>query len=505
MSFEEGLKKVAFDAELAEKARKWVGRLSGVMHASAVGTMGAGVGLLARSRFEDRFKKDKDKTILDRALEKAPLIGVALGAPSGYVYGRNRAIKGFDNLTKMSSLREGIELREHQKDLVKQVNENNGSLLVAHATGVGKTLGGIAAFEDLKDKGKASKALVVVPAALRSNFVDHGIKKFTNSSVSTYGPKNEASSKNVGDASKSTYNVISYDLFREHGPEIIKNTGADTLIMDEVHRARATEGVTYNKLRELRPNFKNVITLTGSVVNNDPNEIVPLLDITYGSQGHRLVSKNFFDRLFVDKQAKTVGLISPKVVVEKKLKNKLQLAKYLAGKVSYVPHEAVEDLLPKKNLETVTVNMSPEQKRLYDFSLASVDPMTRWKIRNNLPIGQQEAQEAFGKLMQARQVSTDPGVLDKELAKKADPAEYSPKIKKVVEDLQEHLDSHATNKGVIYGNLLHGQLNSVEKSLKARNIPYSTFFGVGNEGNTAKGRIENLKGFQEGKARRWSP
>ncbi|NBO55424.1 MAG: hypothetical protein EBU84_12725, partial [Actinobacteria bacterium] len=295
--------------------------------------------------------------------------------------------------------------------------------------------------------------------------------------------------------------VISYDLFREHGPEIIKNTGADTLIMDEVHRARATEGVTYNKLRELRPNFKNVITLTGSVVNNDPNEIVPLLDITYGPTGHKLVSTKFFDKLFVQKDAKTVGLFNPKTVVEKKLKNKSQLAKYLAGKVSYVPHEAVEDLLPSKNLEIVRVNMSPEQKRLYDFSLASVDPVTRWKIRNNLPVGQREAQEAFGKLMQARQVATDPSVLDKELEKHPDPTTYSPKVSRVVEDLKKHLDGAPENKSVIYGNLIQGQLNAVEKALKHHGIEYSTFFGVGNEGNSAKARVKNLTEFQNGKSR----
>ena len=499
-------------ANLEKKVTHFYGLLNG-----AGGTLaGAGVGLLARSRFENRFKKDSEKNTKDRFIGKAPLLGALLGGTVAYGVGKKRFSKhlarffgGVHNweppssrgFRKTAKLLNSVKLRPHQEELINQVHENNGSLLVAHATGVGKTLGGIAAVEDLIAQKKATKAIVVVPASLRSNFVDGGIKKFTNSSVSIYGPKGEVESKNVGDKSNSTYNVISYDLFREHGPEIIKNTGADTLVMDEVHRARATEGVTYNKLRDLRSQFKNVITLTGSVVNNDPNEIVPLLDITYGPTGHKLVSKAFFDKLFVNKQAKTTGLINTKTTVEKSLKNKPQLAKYLSGKVSYVPHEAVEELLPKKNLELVHVNMTPEQKRLYDFSLSSVDPLTRWKIRNNLPVGQKEAQEAFGKLMQARQVATDPGVLDAELAKKKDPAEYSPKVKRVVEDLNKHLSKNDTNKSVIYGNLLHGQLHAVEKSLKARGIDYSTFYGVGNEGNSARERVKNLKEFQEGSSR----
>jgi superfamily II DNA or RNA helicase len=492
MPFHAGFEKTAIKAETI--ARHGSGFMHGLPAAMALG----GVGFLARSRFEDRFKKDEDKTTKDKLIGKAPLLGTLGGYVGGHIYGVRRAK---DLLSKLGSLNKDVELRQHQIDLIKQMHENNGSIIAAHATGVGKTLGGIAAFEDLKEKGKGKRALVVVPASLRSNFVNSGIKKFTNSSVSVYGPKGEKGSKDIGHKSTSTYNVVSYDLFREHGDKLLADTGADTLIMDEVHRARATDGVTYNKLRDLRPKFKNAITLTGSVVNNDPNEIVPMLDLTYGSTGHKLVSKNFFDKLFVQKDVKTTGLFNVKNVVEKKLKNKPQLAKYLAGKVSYVPHEMVEKLLPKKNEETVRVNMSPEQKKLYDFSLSAVDPMTRWKIRNNIPVGQKEAQDALAQIMQARQVSTDPGIMNENLAAMPDPAVYSPKIKRVVEDLEDHLKANKDNKSVIYGNLLKGQLEGVQKSLKHRGIEFSTFYGVGNAGNSDKARSHNLEQFQNGNSR----
>ena len=487
---------------------------SGLLHGLATGSIGSGTGFLLRSRYEDRHKKDGDKTLEDKLLAYAPVIGGVVGFAGGGVYGHRRA-KGLKNfirksvygdrirsnygLPKHAALKKDVVLKPHQKEVVEHVEENNGNLLMAHATGSGKTLSGIASFENLKAKGKANKALVVVPASLRHNFVNNGIKAFTNSSVSVYGPKNETDTKNVNDSSNSTYSVISYDLFRDHGPEIIKNTGADTLIMDEVHRARATEGVTYNKLKDLRSNFKNVITLTGSVVNNDPNEVVPLLDITYGSTGHKLVNKKFFDKLFINATAETQGFFNPKTVITRKLKNKPQLAKYLSGQVSFIPHDEVEKLLPKKDLETVYVHMTPEQKRLYDFSLSSVDPVTRWKIRNNLPVGQKEASEAFGKLMQARQISTDPSVLDKNLSNNPDPASYSPKIKRIVDDLEEHLGKDKKNNSVIFGNLLVGQMHAVEKALEHRKIPFTTFYGVGNEGNSAKKRISNLEEFQSGK------
>ena len=230
-------------------------------------------------------------------------------------------IKGFE---KKSALKKEVVLRDHQRRALAKQDENDGNLLVAHATGSGKTLTGIAAFEKSREKDPKAKAIVVVPASLRENFAENGVKKFTDSSVKLYGPKNEKKSLNVGDKSNAAYNVISYELFREHGDKIMEDTGAKTLIMDEIHRVRGTEGSTYNKIRELRKKFDNAITLTGSIVNNNPNDVVPLLDITYKPEGHRLVNKKFFDKLFVRPEAKTYGYLNPKVHIEKKLKNKDQ-------------------------------------------------------------------------------------------------------------------------------------------------------------------------------------
>ena len=467
--------------------------------------LGAGLGLLARGKFEDRFKEEKDKTLKDKFLENAPLILGAAGALGGAMRGHHvgkKIVGDLSILAKHASLKKEVKLHEHQLEAIDRARENDGSLLIAHATGTGKTLTGIATFEKLKEEGKAKRAVVVVPASLRSNFIDNGIKKFTNSSVSTYGPVGEKGSKKVGDTSHAAYNVISYDLFREHGDRILEDTGADTLIMDEVHKARATEGSTYNKLRELRGKVKNAITLTGSVVNNEPNDVVPLLDITYTPTGHKLVNKDFFDKLFVKKETATSGgFLNAQTVINKKLMNKPQLSKYLVNKIDFISHKDMEKNLPKRKLEIVEVPMSSEQKLLYDFSLSSVDPITRWKIRNNIPVGQKEAQAAFAQLLQARQISTDPAIMSKELALNPDPATHSPKIKKVVEDLKAHLDDSPDNKSVIFGNLLEGQLKSVAKSLKHNGIPYATFFGVGNEGNSSKKREESIKDFQKGSKR----
>ena len=85
------------------------------------------------------------------------------------------------DLVKVAALNKDVEFKDYQRRAINKIR-NRGSLLVAHGTGTGKTITGIGGFELLKQDGKASKALVVVPASLRTNFSEHGVKKFTNSS-----------------------------------------------------------------------------------------------------------------------------------------------------------------------------------------------------------------------------------------------------------------------------------------------------------------------------------
>ena len=493
---------------------KGISSVGGLMGAIYGGVAGASSGMLLRAKAGDYHKKKKDRSFKEDSIMTAPFYGAIGGAAGGYLGGKkflfkdvkdkvraaSELSKGFHKrFHKRAALNSDVELRTHQTNLHEKLERNDGSILAAHATGTGKTLTGVSAFERLKELGKAKRALVVVPASLRENFADNGVKKFTDSSVTVYGPKGERSTKDIGQKSDSDYNVVSYELFRDHGEKLLEDTGADTLILDEVHRVRGTEGVTYNRLRELRPNFKQAITMTGSVVNNEPNDVVPLMDITFGPTGHRLVNKAFFDKLFVNKQAKTYGIFKPKVHVEKSLKNRAQLRKYLDNKIDYISHDELDDM-PGKKVETVKVPMTQEQSKLYDFTLASVDPITRWKIRNNMPVGSKEAKDAFSKLMLSRQISTDPAVLDKGLKDK-NPYDYSPKVKKVVDDALEHLGQDGRNRTVIYGNLVNHQVGAVRQALENMGVEYAQFLGTGQEGVTQKTRSQAVKDFNDNKKR----
>lgn len=402
-------------------------------------------------------------------------------------------------LEKLAKILESVVPKKHQLDAANAAIEAGGSHIFAHATGTGKTLTGLIALDKMRQKGMADRALLIVPSSLRSNYAKNGFEKFTNEKYTMYGPKGEAGSS-YDKPSKTKNSIISYELFRMNPEKYLDLIKPDTILLDEVHRARALEGNTYQALLKARERVKNVIGMTGSVVNNQPNEVVNLLNITMGPKGHLLGTQDLFDKLFVKKDAQVKGLWSAKVDIQKSLKNKDQLAKYLKGKIHYIGHEALKDSLPRTITEDVEVPMSKEQAKLWQWTLSSVDPITRYKIMSNLPVSQKEAAGIFAKLTQSRQVSTDPSSLDSRL-KPADSYENSPKIKRVIDDMVQHLGEKKSNKVVVYGNLLTGQVESLEAALKKRNMPYEKFYGVGNEDMTDKKRQEAIKRFNAGDSR----
>lgn len=472
------------------------------MKTFAYPSIGFGLGAITRSILEDKHKKDSEKEFLDHLISWGPLGLGAVGLGTGVASDLNKILpllRQAKGLFKIGALKDTVKLREHQDRSVDKLLRQDGRALMAHATGTGKTLTGIAGFEKLKEEGKASKAIVVVPAGLRDNFITN-LKKFTNSTYAAYGPKNEKTSLNVDEESNADYTIIGYELFRQNRDEVMKNSGADTLIVDEVHRARNSAGATYEALTNTSEEVKNVLTLTGSLVNNEPADIVPLMDITFGRTGHDLGSKDIFEKLFVHKDAKTDGWFNPKVTVTKSLKNIPQLGTYLSGKVDYVPHSDLEEFLPTKDEEIIKIPMSKKQTELYNYSMDNLDALTRWKIKNNIPVPQREISGLFGKLMKARQVSTDPSIMDPELKFK-DPAEYSPKVKKIIEDLETHLDEDSNNRVLVYGNLVDSQVETIAKALDKRGKEYSKFIGTGRKGVTNKSRKKSLEDFKIGKNR----
>jgi SNF2 family DNA or RNA helicase len=391
-------------------------------------------------------------------------------------------------------MKEGMKPMPHQADFTKAVKQRlggkgGGGIIAAHGTGTGKTFSAINAFEELKDEGKARRALVLVPAGLRDNFLKKGIEKFTNSKGVILKQPEE-----VG--KRTEYVVVSYAAFRQNPDAWLEKVKPDTIIADEVHRAANPAGKTYQSLRYARDRVPRFMGLTASVVQNKPSEIVPLVDLATGGE-HKLKGRKDFRREHIKRErTKRKGIFGGRQYEERLVKRALLNAK-VGGTVHYI-----EDLdaskKPAKDVETVEVKMNSDQLKLYRLSMRGVDPVVAKKIQEGKPVSQREAMNVFMKLMRARQVSNSLHLATPNMSLK-EAARQTPKIKRILDDAVDHIKKTPDAQVIMYTNMVHGGVDVLEAGLKERGISYGIFAGKGVEGVTEETRQQAVNDYLEGK------
>jgi superfamily II DNA or RNA helicase len=389
-------------------------------------------------------------------------------------------------------LKDSVELRPHQRDAITKLLARDGNLILSHPVGSGKTISSIAAVEALKGTGKAQRALVVVPASLRSNFADNGVKKFTTANVAVFGNKQEVSAGQgvpvTAPDPKADYHVVSYELFRENPEAYIRAAGADTVVFDELHKIKNV-GATAKALRESRPLYRNFIGLTGSVVSNTPADVVPLVDAMTAGK-HHLGTKENFERRFVDRSGSV-----PKVT------NTTALRVMLNPYIHHVDPAAAGVHAPKKQVEVVKVDMTNEQRELYQYAINKMDPVTALKFRfGTSKLKTNEVNAIFHKMLQARQVANAIHTVNQSVSL-SDSAQRSPKIKKVLDDVEEHLKETPDGHAIVYSNMIQGGVDVVSQGLRDRKIPFGVFIGKGQPGSTEAKRQQAVQDYKAGKVR----
>lgn len=407
---------------------------------------------------------------------------------------------GVEVLTKIAKtdgipgLKPGVTLYAHQREAIDKLNQRNGSLLFSHPVGSGKTLTSIAAFESLRAQKKATRALVVVPASLRNNYLENGVKKFTNATGAIFGNSQEIDagthvSLDTPDKD-ARYHIVSYDMYRKNPQQYITAAGADTVIYDEIHKAK-NEGVKVTEaIKAARPFHKNFIGLTGSIVSNTPADIVPLVDaMTNGS--HVLGSKTTFESRFIQTNDKG----------EKTVRNQAVLRALLQPYVHHVDPLSLGQNAPKKIVEEVRVEMSPFQSQLYRYVTNQLDPLTKLKLKAGVSnLNNAALSNIFSKLIKLRQVSNSIQTMDASVSL-ADSAESTPKIKRILDDVQEHLRETPDGQAVVHTNLIQGGVDVLTAGLKARGIEHALFIGKGNAGVTEATRQSGVQDYRDGKKR----
>lgn len=386
------------------------------------------------------------------------------------------------------ALKPTVKVMPHQQKAIDKASANDGNVLLVHSMGMGKTLTSIAIAEKLREEGKAKKVLAVVPASLRSNFVDNGIKKYTDNSVTMFGSVTEHNAYIYDKRIPNTdYYVVSYDMFRKDPHEYIDRTKADTVIIDEIHNFRNMETENYKKMMSARKKVCNVIGLTGTPFNNHPFDVVPALNIVT-NEGHDLgTKKEEFQRRFVIKKDDSTHT----------LKNEAAMKQEFSKWVDYANIDDMNsDDMPDKIVKTVDVEMSPEQVQQYKFVMRRVPPHVRELIANNMPVNRKEAMWILPMITQARGVCNTPSYLDSSLPLSL-AAEKSPKIKRVLDDVEQHLKETPDGQVIIHSHLVEGGTNVVSAGLKARGIKHVLFTGQVDHDERNKG----IKAYNAGKVK----
>jgi hypothetical protein len=383
---------------------------------------------------------------------------------------------------------------KHQADFTKAVKQQlgkkrGGGIIAAHGTGTGKTFSSINAFEELKEAGKAKRALVITPAGLRSNFLNKGISKFTDS-------KGVILKKPAAVADDVEYVVVSYDAFRNNPDAWIDQVKPDTIIADEVHRAANPGSKTYQALKHARNRVPRFMGLTASVVQNKPSDVVPLLELASGGEQPIKTKKQFRKHHIKRRPSAARGVFGGKTY-EERLVNQMKLKASVGATIHYI-----EDLdaskKPAKDVETVEVNMSKGQMKLYRMSMKGIDPVIRKKIAEGQPVSQQQALNIFTRLMRARQVSNSMHLASAHMTP-AQAAEETPKIKKILDDATGHIKKTPDAQIIMYTNLVHGGVDVLEAGLKQRGISYGIFAGRGVKGVTEETRQKAVENYLAGK------
>lgn len=393
---------------------------------------------------------------------------------------------------RKSKLKDFVKLYPHQESFLKSVRKlpKGGGVIAAHGTGTGKTVSAIAAFEDMKERGVARRALVIAPAGLRDNFLNKGVKKFTDSEGIAVTRPGEDPGDNV------EYIVTSYSAFRKNPQGFIDAYKPDVIIADEFHRAGDPGGKTNQAINSVRDQVNTFIGLTASVVQNNPADVVPLVEVAAGKDTGLGPKKDFKRRHVKKTPSQQRGVFGGKTF-EKELIRRFEIDKRLGSTIHYI-----EDLdatkKPTKETTTVETPMSKEQMKLYRMSMKGVDPKILDKVRRGEEVPDKKMMNVFTKLIRARQVSNSLHTVIADMPLEV-AAERTPKIKRILDDVEEHIKTTPDAQIIIYTNIVHGGVDVLEAGLKARGVKYGKFIGKGQKGVTEETRQQAVNDYIEGK------
>ncbi len=347
-------------------------------------------------------------------------------------------------LEKDAALRHDVvPLQPYQQEVAATGHDPESRLLIYHSLGSGKTRTALGAAE-----ATGQPYTAIVPASLKSNLLKERAR-WTDE--------------------KTPLDLESYNALAAG-----KVQPADTLILDEAQRLRSPGSQSTQQAIQLADQAKHLYLLSGTPIVNHPHDLAPLIRMLSG----KAYSPQEFDSRFVDERTISPGffgwLRGVKPVKVPAIGHESEFENLLRGHVHY--HEPARPDVTEEG-ETHTVEMGPEQSRLYRGFWDELPFPVRWKLQNDFPLSRQELIHLSSFLSGPRQVglSTLPFMKGNPDAQKA--FQQSPKLQKAFALLRSSLQENPAAKAMVYSNFVDAGLTPYAAALQQAKIPYALFHG----------------------------
>ena len=262
------------------------------------------------------------------------------------------------------------------------------------------------------------------------------------------------------------------------------------VFFDEAHRMGRLE----SQKSHLPDQIKGRKTLlgTGTVVRNEPAELIPLLraigvDVPRDRVG--------FNKRFVEDVQVSPGFIDRylrgvKPGNKQQAKNIAEFRKMIRGKVDY--YRGGTKGYPSVEEKDSRVPMSKPQEDTYRRIMSKMGPMA-YKVQKGIPPSKQESRNLNAFLGGARQVSNTAAAFNEAASGIKD----APKIRRAVQEIVSRHKRDQNYRGVTYSNYLSSGLEPIAQGLEEKGISHGFFTGA----QTPKQRSQLLDDFQKGKVR----
>ncbi len=148
-------------------------------------------------------------------------------------------------------------------------------VLLADEMGLGKTIQAIAACALLHHLGRASRALVVTPASLKSEWEEQ-IRRFTTLPLRLIFGGRHARAQLYADPTPPFFTIVNYEQILRDSLDLNEKLRPDIIILDEAQRIKNWSTKIAQAVKRLRSRYAFV--LTGTPIENRIDELRSLVD-----------------------------------------------------------------------------------------------------------------------------------------------------------------------------------------------------------------------------------